>query len=32
LDWRAQADTALSAFGRNGFFVFVVRLVPLAGG
>ena len=23
LDWRAQADTALSAFGRNGFFVFV---------
>ena len=22
LDWRAQADTALSAFGRNGFFVF----------
>ncbi len=23
LDWRAQADTALSAFGRNGFLVFV---------
>ena len=23
LDWRAQADAALSAFGRNGFFVFV---------
>jgi hypothetical protein len=23
LDWRAQADTALRAFGRNGFFVFV---------
>ncbi len=22
LDWRAQADAALSAFGRNGFFVF----------
>jgi hypothetical protein len=23
LDWRVQADAALSAFGRNGFFVFV---------
>jgi len=23
LDWRAQADAALRAFGRNGFFVFV---------
>lgn len=22
LDWRAQADAALTAFGRNGFFVF----------
>lgn len=23
LDWEAQADTALRAFARNGFFVFV---------
>ena len=23
MDWRAQADAALCAFGRNGFFVFV---------
>lgn len=23
LDWEKQADTALEAFGRNGFFVFV---------
>ncbi len=23
LDWRAQADAAVRAFGRNGFFVFV---------
>ena len=22
LDWRAQADAAVRAFGRNGFFVF----------